>query len=203
MAINKKTMYGQQSVSPVARLIFGDVYNTTQVKNKGDYKYRVTAVVKPSGDLFENLKTQVDKLIQQNFPGEDPSELHLPIKPCSAMKAFKTRPEYEGLYVINASANDEHPPKIVGVDGLAHAEPGLIYCGCYCRFSLNPYAFDNMTKGISFGLQGISFIKAGKRIGAGIDPVEQFASVQVSPEELAWGVEGAEDDGFVDGEPNI
>ena len=193
MAIEKSKMYGEQSLSPITRLIFGNVYEPEQVKGQGAFKYRITAALRPTGALFQGLKNQMDRLVKINF-GDDTSDLELPLVPCSELKAFKTRPEYEGLWVLKATANPEFPPKIYDASGLLNINPGLIYRGCYVRMSVNPFAYDNMSKGVSFGLQGISFVKDGPRIGAGIDPQQQFATTPVSQDELEWSIQGSDVD---------
>lgn len=195
--IQKQNRYGEQSLTPVIRMIFGNLYTPEQVKGQGAFKFRMTAVMKPQGNLFENLLAQAERLRSINFSAEVAAgdKIEFPLAECSKMKAFRERPEYAGLWVIKASANVEYPPKITGQDGLDNMTPGYIYPGCYLRASIQPYAFDNMSKGVSFGLVGVQFIKDGKRIGGGIDPTEQFAAVQPPQEELDYSLGETADEG--------
>ena len=64
-----------------------------------------------------------------------------------------------------------------------------VYAGCYGRISCNVYAYDNISKGIAFGLRNVMFVKDGDRLDNRTTPEEDFEN---------FGSESSGDDGEQD-----
>lgn len=59
-----------------------------------------------------------------------------------------------------------------------------IYSGCYCRFSITAYAYDQGGgKGVNFGLQNVMFVRDGERLDERTDAAEDFGDLGEASEE--------------------
>ena len=61
------------------------------------------------------------------------------------------------------------------------------YPGCYARASVTAYAYDNVSKGVAFGLSNLMFVKDGERLDSRTDPTEDFGEAPLgdSADDLA------------------
>lgn len=85
----------------------------------------------------------------------------------------------EAAYYCTLSAVSQ--PGVISVEG-GELPPSAVYPGCYVRASVNPFAYDNMGKGIAIGLNNIRFISDGERLDGRTSAAEDFGS---DPEEYA------------------
>ena len=74
--------------------------------------------------------------------------------------------EYRGHYVLRTSANEQHPPIVQDEYGNKCMDATKIYGGCYCYVSANFYGYDNQSKGVACGLNGVMFARDGEPFGA-------------------------------------
>lgn len=56
-----------------------------------------------------------------------------------------------------------------------------VYSGCYCLLSLNFYAFDTSSKGVSAGLNAVMFWADGERLGGQGDGSNAFDAFDTAP----------------------
>lgn len=100
----------------------------------------------------------------------DPAKV--PLRPC-ATKAGYERAMPGGRF-INLSTKQR--PAVVDRNGAPIVDPQRIYGGCFVRAYINAFAWDNPVggKGLSFGLNGIQFLRDGDRIDGRLDAAEVF-----------------------------
>ena len=92
------------------------------------------------------------------------------------------REEYANSWRISASSKIK--PGIVDQSVNPVMDPELIYAGCYVNASLSMYAYDNISKGIGFGLSHVQFAGDGKRLGGSrISASQAFDKIDIAPEE--------------------
>jgi hypothetical protein len=85
----------------------------------------------------------------------------------------------EAAYFATLSAINA--PGILNLEG-ERIPASSIYPGCYARASVNPFAYNNVGKGIAIGLNNIKFISDGERLDGRTSAEEDFGS---DPEEYA------------------
>ena len=93
-----------------------------------------------------------------------------------------------GYYVTLKS---KHRPGIVqaGPEGVVPIiDEEALYPGCRVRASVDCYAYDNESKGVSFGLYNVMKVGEGQRLGGGrTDPKDDFAKYATAPASAAPG----------------
>lgn len=86
-----------------------------------------------------------------------------------------------GAGTIFFKASSRNRPGAVGSDARTPIDdPEALYAGCYVRFSVSPYAFDNKMKGIGIGLNNVMFVKDGERLAGGVDASEDFGEFEMA-----------------------
>lgn len=71
------------------------------------------------------------------------------------------------------------------------------YAGCWCAFHIGAFVWENEGKwGVSFGLNGVQFVKDGERLGGRPDISSQFAPIAGAMPPAAAAEGGAADDPF-------
>lgn len=73
-------------------------------------------------------------------------------------------PAYAGHYFINCRSNQR--PPVLGRDLTHITNPADFRSGDYCRATINAFAYDNESKGVSFGLIHLQKVESGEPLGA-------------------------------------
>ncbi len=81
--------------------------------------------------------------------------------------------------------------------GPEHGNTDRIYPGCYCRATVNIYAYDNKGKGVSIGLMNLQFVKDGPRLDSRTDAADDFAD-EVDEAWMEQGEASVPDEDFLD-----
>ena len=93
-------------------------------------------------------------------------------------------PECRGCWVLNCSANPEHPPKVVNAMRQPVIDQSEIYSGIYGWVNINFYPYFNSgKKGIGCGLNAVMKTRDGEPLGGSAPSVDEaFANVpQIDP----------------------
>jgi hypothetical protein len=86
----------------------------------------------------------------------------------------------------------QYKPQIVDPAMNPIVDEGRVYAGVWAILSFNLYDYNNKTKGVGFGLQGVMIVADDERLaGGGPDPKTQFAGVRVDAKFDAAGAFGA------------
>lgn len=83
-------------------------------------------------------------------------------------------------------------PGIVAADGVTPVtDADAFYPGCYARATVTAYGYDNVGKGVAFGLNNLMFVRDGERLDSRTDAADDFADLGEEPEQQAAGGEDA------------
>jgi hypothetical protein len=95
--------------------------------------------------------------------GKFPPLLKLPIRDGDVEKP--DRPEYAGMWFINANNNNK--PGIVdkALNPIINATE--VYSGCYGRISINFFAFGGLQNGVGCGLNNVQKLRDGEPLSGG------------------------------------
>lgn len=106
--------------------------------------------------------------------------------------AEKADLEGYGEGITFASLTTKMRPGVIGPQkekiGPEHGNADLIYPGCVCRATVNPYSYDNKGKGIALGLMNVQYLGKGKRLDSRTDASQDFEEADTS-----WLDQDAED----------
>lgn len=178
-------------LTPKFRVSFPSVFEKASYNN-GTPRYSLVGLFYPKqfddGEKakWEAIKAQLKVACQDFFK-----------KPLDVMKqdrSFKipfhrgNEKDYEGYgdpdMIFFTMANSKRRPQILNIDGEAITSENAeeFYAGCWARASVNPYAFDNIGKGVAIGLGNIQKLKNDQSFEGftsaeddfGSDPVGDF-----------------------------
>lgn len=130
------------------------------------------------------------------------SELKLAIRDADA--EGKETAGYAGHFFIKASNKNKIPiveaHKLPNGQSIPVTDTSQVYGGMYCRALINAYAYDNVSKGVSFGLQALQLVRNGTPFTGLADPDKAFSALEAAeggkddPAQYA----GATDDAFAE-----
>tara|TARA_R110002020_G_scaffold238246_2_gene450705 strand:- start:618 stop:1178 length:561 start_codon:yes stop_codon:yes gene_type:complete len=106
--------------------------------------------------------------------GDDPNQL-----PDSATPGAEP---YEGHYFFNATANKDSAPGVVDDNRQPILDPGEINWGDFGRVSASIYSYDNVSKGVSFGLNNVQWLYKGEPLGSRTRAEDDFNDDFKAPE---------------------
>jgi hypothetical protein len=155
----------------IARAGFVSVFSPRKNQNSGNEEYSLQLLIAKSDRKTINKITKAiqqakeDKFGQRAVPklrnplrdGDDPNDL--------PSKAEVGAEPYAGHFFMNVKSNVDNPPGVVNLKLEKIIDPSEFASGDYCRVSMNAYAYDNVSQGVSFGLLNVQVIKKGKPIG--------------------------------------
>lgn len=168
MATTAVTAPPARLLTPPFRVSFPQVFEKASYNN-GQPRYSVTGLFFPK-DFTEKdnakwkaIKVRLAEVCKEFFKKD--------FKTMKEDRSFKipfhkgSEKTYQGYgdpdMVYFTMANSKRRPQIVKIDGspinAENAEE--FYAGCWARASVNPYAFDNIGKGLAIGLSHIKKLK--------------------------------------------
>ncbi|QDH83827.1 hypothetical protein [Achromobacter phage ewik_TL4] len=182
-------------VTPVGRVSFPSVFAASSYEGSAP-KFSLMLVFEPEKftDNEKKLWAQMLKL------GDDAAVSKFKKKmdalPGNFKKPIRDGEEKENLAGFGPGKkfitfSSKHRPGIVDRNGnpiepIVDQETGkidlqasgeLFYPGCYARVTMTAYAYDNVGKGVAFGLQNIQFIANGERLDNKVDAASDFAGM--------------------------
>lgn len=171
----------QQVTTSKVRLSYVNVF-APKANKQGVEKYSVTCLL-PKSDTA-GLKILQDA-IQAEFEAEKNGKLKgvtspkHPIHDGDGTKddGSEFGPECKGHWVFTASAFPEYPPAVVDHNVQPIIKQTEMYSGCYGHVAISIYAYDNQSKGIGFGLNGVQKVADGEPLGYSFDAQSAFSAV--------------------------
>lgn len=137
--------------------------------------YQATLLLPPDFDLtplHEALKAAM--LAKWNKVEKLPADMN-PIHPCANKEHLDGY--LPGWKYI--SVHSDYQPAIVDGRLQAITDPKMIYPGCWCRFHINAYAWVfTGRKGVSFGLNGVQFVRDDERLDGRKAVSDVFDSIE-------------------------
>jgi len=146
-------------------------------KDPGGRMVRSTSILIPKSDatsvqeLFKSVQDVLAMAVNGGyFKQEEVASLHNPIYDGDEhVKIGKRGPEYEGYFYLNAkSTRPIAISKQIAVPGghdvVQIIDPDELYSGCWARCALSFFAFDNVTRGIAVGINGVMKVRDDDRL---------------------------------------
>ncbi len=191
---------GSRLLTPKFRVSFPQVFEKASYNN-GTPLYSLVGLFYPKQFTdADNLKWQA---IRKKLGEVCVEFFKKDIKTCKEDRAFKipfhkgNEKEYQGYgdpdMIFFSMANSKRRPQILDVSGNAITSENSeeFYAGCWARASVNPYAFNNIGKGLAIGLGNI------QKLGDD-ESFEGFTSAEDDfGDDPAEGFTGGEDDDLV------
>lgn len=103
--------------------------------------------------------------------------------------------DYDGYdnTIIYASASSKMKPGLVDMQMNPIIDASEFGGGDYARATVTVFAYDNMKRGVSFGLRNIQKVRDGERFGGASKPEDDFEAIEAPAEEALAGA-GAQAD---------
>lgn len=170
--------------TPVFRASYAYVFDKTQQLD-GSEAYVITMVFEDNEvDKFKDLIILAQKAIESKFDRDTAIEFGKALNKSFGQEWVHTtkhklrspfvsgnlkntakNPFYEDKIIITAK-NKMYPPGIVTTDGTEiskdRGNTNLFYSGCLARASVNAFAYNNKSCGVSFGLQNLLKVGEGE-----------------------------------------
>lgn len=180
---------GFTEVTPVGVLSFPSLFEKKNF-NQGEPKYMANLIIKKTDDGVEEwvkeVRTHAIECINAMFPDKTPNNLLMALKDGDTWKDEEGElkkskyAEYEGCWIVTASSKTNRPgifTKNADGDTVGLDDQEAIYAGCLGMLSFRMFAFDNVKKGISFGLRGFCKTDDGEPLGEATNIKEDFGPV--------------------------
>lgn len=172
----------QQVTTSEVRFSFVNVFNP-KINPQGIEKYSITCLL-PKADT-EGLKI-INEAIRKEYEEHKEGKLKGVAKPRTPIwdgdgakqDGTEFGPECKGCWVFAASSGAERPPAVVDQNVQPILKPTDLYSGCYGHVALSVYAYNNQSKGIGFGLNGVQKTKDGEPLGYHFDAKRAFNAVK-------------------------
>ncbi len=154
-----------------ARISYAKIFKSEWNDLSGKEEYSCMVLIPKSDTTTVNaLKQAVKTAIKGKFGDKQPKGLRIPLRDGdkegeggvpSGSEAGQA--PYGDHYFFNCK--NSRQPAIVDQKRRAILDPEQIVSGFYVRFSINAFAYDNKSKGVSFGLNAVQLIREGKKLG--------------------------------------
>lgn len=159
-ASNTKVVTGR------ARASYANVFNARLNELNGKEEYSLTVLIpKEDKETSAKLKAAMEAAIANKWPNKPPAGLQKPVHDGDGEKpnGGEYGEECRGHWVLNVKSNKR--PGIIDANMNDVIDPNEFVSGDYCRVSLGAYAYDNLRKGVSFGLNNIQVLAKGDPLG--------------------------------------
>ena len=164
-------------ITPVGRVSFPELFEPTQFKGQGDFKFRVTLIFEPNAPGLEQLRKDVLENAKAKWPAGIPKNWQDPFIDGDSLD----KPECAGKVVVRFTANDDRPPGILNADkSPITKESGLLYSGCYARLSYNCFSYDHGKVGTSCGMNNVQKTGDGDALDGRTMAEDDFDAVELT-----------------------
>lgn len=178
--------------TPIFRASFVAVFNKARQMQdaKTEPKYEITAIFDPARFTADDKRKWAEMVAAADAASMEKFKKPLAKLPANFHRPYRPNEEKEHLkgYVPGghfAKLSSKMKPGVVGSDGRTLlTDPESVYAGCYCIATVNAYAYDNISKGVAFGLQNVMFVRDGERLDSRTDPEEDFGEMGLEEDEL-------------------
>jgi|TARA_R110001599_G_scaffold91510_1_gene240435 hypothetical protein len=169
-----------------ARISYAKIFEPVKNDLSGKAEYSAMFLIpKSDTETVDKIKTAIKTAIHGKWGDKKPSGIRIPLRdgdkdgdtgvPASAVAGAEP---YGGHYFINAK--NTRPPGIVDQKRNEILDSGQVVSGDYVRASLNAFAYDNKSKGVSFGLNGVQLVRKGEPLGSGFVASSSFGDIPMA-----------------------
>lgn len=163
---------GRKVYTPVFRASFVNVFTPRLNKLSGKEEYSIKMIF-PKDANFTDMKAIVQEAIQEKWGSNPPKNLKLPFKDGNAGDIEKY-PEDKDKIICTAKTMVA-PPGVVNRQCQQIMDPKEVYSGCYMMATVTAYAYDNIAKGVAFGLQNLMKYEDGEPLVSRASAEDDFA----------------------------
>ena len=153
-------------VTGVVRGSYVNVFKPRLNELNGKEEYSMTILIpKEDTETLGKLRGAMNAALQAKWPNKAPSGIQKPLHDGDGEKpnGGEYGEECAGHWVMNIKSSRR--PGIIDVDMNDVLDPDEFVSGDYCRVSINAYAYDNMRRGVAFGLNNIQVVERGDPLG--------------------------------------
>ena len=169
------TSTSKKVVTPTFRASFVHVFEPRQNEQSGKLEYSVKMIFDKDADLTP-LKDIIKEAVRNKWGSNPPKNLKFPLRDGNDSDLDKY-PEDANKIIANAKSV-MYPPGLIDAKTKQEIiDPKEFYSGCYARASIVAYAYDNVSKGVAFGLQNLLKIRDGEPLVNRASAESDFAGV--------------------------
>lgn len=156
--------------TPKARMVYPTLLEAKRIKDKPDSKPKFTVtLLLPKAANIDLLKAGLVEALKGKFGAEWQKKkgLNFPLLKTEDQERLQ---QYAGEYplILRCSANQEWPPFVYGPDAKQfNGSPSDIYSGRWAVVAGTFYAYDNVSKGVNFGLNKIQLLDHDEPVAGG------------------------------------
>ena len=148
------------------RASYDNVFTARLNELSGKEEFSLTLLI-PKSDkaTVSSLASAMNAAISSKWPNKVPSGINKPLHDGDGEKpnGGEYGEECQGHWVLNVKSSRR--PGIIDGNMQDVIDPNEFVSGDYCRVSLGAYAYDNIKKGVSFGLNNIQVLAKGDPLG--------------------------------------
>ncbi len=174
----------RQFTTNQVRLSYVSVFQPRETP-QGQKKYSVTCLLpKSDKEGYEALVAAINEEFQANKDTvlKGIAKPKIPVHDGDGVTSTGAEygPECKGHWVFTASANENFPPSVVDQRVQPIINQTEVYSGCWGHVAISIYAYNNQSKGIGFGLNGVQKVKDDEPLGFTFDAKEAFSKVETA-----------------------
>ena len=163
-----------------ARISYAKIFKPERNDLSGKEEYSCMVLI-PKSDTktVGALKQAIKTAIKGRFGDKQPNGLRIPLRDGdksgdggvpSGSEAGQA--PYGDHYFFNCK--NSRQPKLIDQKRRAVLDDCLIESGDYVRVSVNTFAYDNKSKGVSFGLNAVQLVRKGEPLGSSFNVNNAF-----------------------------
>jgi hypothetical protein len=166
--VSEKTEQSTKVITGKVRASYCHVFTPSSVDEGGEKKYSVSLII-PKSDTatIDKIKAAIAAATEAGkgkWENKIPKNLKTPLRDGDVDRDGDEA--YADAYFINATSKTK--PGIIDLMKAEITDPEGFYSGCFCRASLNFYAFNTKgNKGIAAGLNNLQKVADGEPLGGG------------------------------------
>lgn len=169
------TSTSKKVITPTFRASFVNVFEPRENPQSGKLEYSVKMIFDKDADM-EGLKEIIKEAVRNKWGDRPPKGLRMPLRNGNESDLDKY-PEDKDKIIANAKSV-MYPPGLIDAKTKQEIiDPKEFYSGCYAKASLVAYAYDNVSKGVAFGLQNLLKIKDGEPLVNRASAESDFAGI--------------------------
>lgn len=180
-----QTASNTKVVTGKVRASYVNVFSPRLNELNGKEEFSMSVLIpKEDKETSTKLKAAMEAAIAAKWPNKPPAGLQKPVHDGDGEKpnGGEYGEECRGHWVLNVKSNKR--PGIIDASMNDVLDPNEFQSGDFCRVSLGAYAYDNMRRGVSFGLNNIQVLAKGDPLGGTrTRPQDDFGPVATQVED--------------------
>ena len=166
------------------RISYPNLFTPKQINNNGDPKFSAAFIIKADNPKLRELVEKAKAMVALKFPNGTPHNFkQLPICKGEVYQDGKhaNNPDYMGHYVLNTSKGAaQGRPAVVDQNMQEVIDPSKIYAGQVVNVAVSVYTYNNISKGVTTGLEAVQIVRDGDRLDNKPSVDELFQPISVT-----------------------